>query len=66
VKIQYHSSDRSIASQALDLIAELEKERANLEEDLIQRLIPPYEAQRIRESINGVISDLHCMLGSER
>jgi methyl-accepting chemotaxis protein len=59
-------SHSSIASQALDLISELEKERAQLDKDLIQRLIPPGEAQRIRQSINDIISDLHSMLGASR
>jgi hypothetical protein len=64
MRIFQKSSASSIALQALDLITELEKERAQLDRDLIQQLIPPYEAQRIRESINGIISDLHSMLGA--
>jgi len=53
----------SIMTEALDLIVQLEKERAELDNDVVRQLIPRHEAHQIRVSINRIIADLKSMLG---
>jgi len=53
----------TIASQALDLIARLEEERAELDNDLIRQIILPVEARHIRQSIDAILVCLKAMVG---
>jgi len=56
----------SLLPQAFDLIEQLEKERLELEADVLLQLIPPHEAQQIRLSINRITADLEARLGITR
>ena len=48
---------------ALDLIAQLEMELAELDNDLVRGLIPTDEAENIRKSISDIIGRLEATLG---
>ena len=62
--MQSHSSPRnSIPVETLDLIAQLEKERLDLDKDESRQRIAPDEASQIRLSIDRIIGDLEARLG---
>ena len=58
------SSKPSIVFDALNLISRLEMELAELDNDLVRRLIPTDEAESIRSSIGGIIAKLEATLGA--